>query len=458
MKLNNAPHKLSFSELFQWGRRPTDLLDAYTQRYGDIFTIQLPGEKPITIISHPKALEDILTAPWGTFAAGVGNEMFRPVMGDNSLMLLDGKPHQRQRKLLVPPYHGERMRLYGSLICELTEQMMKSWKIGSSVEISTSMREVSLNALLNVVFGLTKSDRSEKLRQKLLLLVGVGTSAYFTFPLFFPALQKDWGSWSPWGRFLRLQKEVDELLYAEIAERRQHSQSERTDILSLLLAARDEEGQPMSDRELRDELITLLLVGYDTASTALMWAFYWIHKVPEVRQNLLAEIDTISDFSNVKAIAQLPYLTATCQETLRITPAIILAFMRVAQAPFQTMGYEFPVGSRIYPNIYSTHRHEEIYPNPQQFQPERFLNRQFSAYEYLPFGGGNRMCVGNAFAMYLMKLVIFTILSRYQLNLTDTRPVNFIRRGPGIEPSRSINLVVTARRYHQSNVVVNAGC
>jgi cytochrome P450 len=198
----------------------------------------------------------------------------------------------------------------------------------------------------------------------------------------------------------------------------------------------------------------LLLVGYDTTSTALVWTLYWIHKVPRVRERLFEELDTISDPSDTRAIAQLPYLTATCQETLRISPSIVLTFIRVAQTPFETMGYEFPADSRICPNIYSVHRREELYPNPEEFKPERFLNRQFSPYEYLPFGGGNRLCIGNVFALFLMKLVIFAILSRYQLALADTRPIHPIRRGPGLEPSRAVHLIVTAHHHLQSNVAV----
>lgn len=454
MKITNAPHKQSFLKLFQWASRPADFLDASTSRYGDIFTVQFPGDQPVTFVSHPKAIEDILTAPVKTFAAGQGNEMFRPIMGDYSLMLLDGKPHQRQRKLVMPPFHGERIRLYGKHICELTEQMMKPWRVGKSVNLPACMQEISVNALLNIVFGLTEGECSEQLRRKLLALVGLSASPSIALLLFFPPLQKDLGGWSPWGRLVCLKNDIDQLLYTEIAQRRKQPQPECTDILTLLMAARDEEGKPMSDRELRDELITLLLVGYDTISTTLVWALYWIHKLPKVREWLLDELDTISDPSDTGAIAQLPYLTATCQETLRISPSIILTFIRVAKTPFETMGYEFPTGSRICPNIYSVHRREELYPNPEQFKPERFLNRQFSRYEFLPFGGGNRLCVGNVFAVFLMKLVIFAILSRYQLALADTRPIRPIRHGPGLAPSRDVHMLVTAYHHRRSNVAI----
>jgi cytochrome P450 len=451
MNLTRAPYKLSFLQLFQWARRPADFLDACTRLYGDIFTVQFPSGKPITFVSHPKALENVFTAHLETFDFKEGNQLLRPLVRDHSLMLMNGRPHQRERKLMMPPFHGERMRLYGRVMCDLTQQMMKSWEVGNVLNIHSCMDEITLNSIFHIIFGLADRESSEQLRQKLHALIEIVTSPFFALCLLFPPLQRDLGPWSPWGRFLLLQKRVDQLLYAEIAQRHQRPQPERTDILSLLMAARDEEGQPMSDEELRDELMTLLIAGHDTTSTAMMWALYWIHKVPRVRERLLAELDTISDPLDTKAIAQLPYLTATCQETLRLRPGLVVGFLRVTNTPFEMMGYEFPVGSWIWPNIYSAHRRQEVYPDPEQFQPERFLKRQFSPYEYLPFGGGTRLCIGQAFGQFQMKLVLFTILTRYQLALTDSRPIHSIRRGPGLEPSRTIRMSVSAH-HRRSNV------
>ncbi|NJR65000.1 MAG: cytochrome P450 [Leptolyngbyaceae cyanobacterium CRU_2_3] len=452
MKPSIAPHKLSFPQLLQWGRHPSDFLDALTDRYGDIFSVQFPGDKPVIIVSDPQGIEELLTAPLGTFSSGQGNEMFRPVMGDYSMLLLDGKPHQRQRKLTMAPFHGERMRLYGSRIGELTEQMMQPWQVGTTVDLPACMKDITLNALLDIVFGLTAGRYAEQLRQKLLDLIGLVTSPLIALHLFLPSLQKDWGLWSPWGRFRRLQREVDQLLYKEIAHRRASPEIERTDILSMLMAARDEEGEPMSNEELRDGLITLLTGGFDTTSTALVWTLYWIHQTPNVRKRLMEELDSISDPSDMRAIAKLPYLSATCQEALRISPPIVLTFIRVAQVPFQLMGHQLPVGSRIWGDMYSVHRRPDLYPHADQFRPERFLERQYSPHEFLPFGGGDRLCIGNAFALYLMKLVIFTILSRYELALDDPRPVRAIRRGPGLEPSRLVQMKIVGYHYRSSCV------
>lgn len=444
-----SPHKFSFGQLMQWSRKPADLLDELTDRYGDMYTVQLPGDRPVTLVSHPKGIEDIMNAPLGTFSSAQGNEMFRPVMGDYSLLLLDGKAHQRQRKLLAPPYHGERMRLYGDRICELTDQMMQTWQMGDTVNAETCMKNVTLNALLEIVFGLKEGGESERLRQKLLVLIRVATSPLVALHLFFPPLQKDWG-WTPWGRFMNLRREFDQMLYDEIARRREYPEPDRTDILNLLMAARDEAGEPLSDRELRDQLVTLLMGGFDTTSTSLVWTLYWIHQTPGVLDKLLAEFDAIEDETDMRTISRLPYLSATCQEALRISPSILVSFIRVAQEPVQVMGQEFPAGWRFWADMYSVQQRPDLYPTPQQFKPERFLERKFSPYEYLPFGGGNRVCIGSAFATYLMNLVIFKVLSSYDLELTDPRPVEAIRRGPGLEPSRPVELTLKARRQRPS--------
>ncbi|BAY49707.1 cytochrome P450 [Scytonema sp. HK-05] len=448
----NTPHKLSLWDLVQWTVYPANFLDACSRRYGDIFTVQLPGQQPSIFVSHPEALKDIFTAPSESFDFREGNQILDFIFREHSLLMMNGKSHLRQRKLMMPPFHGERMAHYGKLICGLTEQMMKTWSVGESVSINLCMHKITQNVLFHVVFGSTKTERSEQLRQKLLALIEMTTSTFFALNALLPPLRKDLGPWSAWGSFLRIQNELDELLYAEITERRMQPESERTDILSLLMTARDEEGQPMTNEELRDELITVLVSGYDTTSTALMWAMYWIHQTPSVRERLLKELNNIKDPSDTKAISQLPYLTATCQETLRLRPGLVVGFLRVAKTPIKMMDYELPVGSRIWPNIYSAHRREEVYPDSEKFNPERFLERHFSPYEYLPFGGGTRICIGQALANYQMKLVLFSILTRYQMTLADPRPIHPIRRGPGLQPLGNLRMIVTAQHHRQSNV------
>jgi cytochrome P450 len=242
---------------------------------------------------------------------------------------------------------------------------------------------------------------------------------------------------------LRLVQQIDEMIYALIRERRTQSEQNRQDILSLMMSARYDDGQGMTDEELRDELMTLLTAGHETTASALTWAFYWVDHLPEVRDKLLRELNTLGDNPDPSTVAKLPYLTAVCQETLRIYPIAMNGFPRIVRSPIEIQGYTLPVGTAIIPSIYLAHHREETYPQPKQFKPERFLERQFSPYEYLPFGGGNRRCIGLAFAQYEMKLVLATILSRFQVSLVNKRPVRPVRRGLTLALPAGIQTVAT---------------
>lgn len=257
-------------------------------------------------------------------------------------------------------------------------------------------------------------------------------------------MQQDLGAWSPWARFLCQRAQIDEIIYAQICDRRQHPDSSRVDILSLLMSATDENGELMSDEELRDELLTLLVAGHETTASALTWALYWIHYLPEVKSKLMDDLATVEnlDFS---AVAKLPYLNAVCQETLRIFPIAMLTFFRIANTPINIMGQEFESDTLLSPCIYLTHHRPDLYPEPKQFKPKRFLERQFSKSEYIPFGGSNRRCIGMAFALYEMKLVLATVMSRYSLAISGNQTVKPVRRGMTLAPSGGKWLVATQR-------------
>ena len=247
------------------------------------------------------------------------------------------------------------------------------------------------------------------------------------------------------------QRKIDELIYAEIEERRLQPDANRTDILSLMMAARDENGQPMTNEELRDELMTLLFAGHETTATALAWAFYWIHRLPSVRQKLLQELDSLGENPDPMTIFRLPYLSAVCQETLRIYPVAMLTFAREVLTPVELMGHQLEPGTAVFASIYLTHRREDLYPEPLQFKPERFLERQFSPYEYLPFGGGSRRCIGLALAQLEMKLVLATILRDFDLVLAEKKPVQAKRRGVSLEPAGGVPMALLGRRMSQQN-------
>jgi cytochrome P450 family 110 len=262
-----------------------------------------------------------------------------------------------------------------------------------------------MRVILKAVFGLDEGLRYQEMERLLGSLLDQMSNPLSVSFLYFPILRRNLGPLSPWGNFVSKRERIDRLIYDEIAERRMRPNASRNDILTLLMSARDEAGEALTDVELRDELMTLLIVGHETTATALTWAFYWIHKFPKVREGVLAELQA-ADPIDSGALSRLPYLNAVCCETLRIYPVGILTFPRVAISTVEVIGYSLEPGTVVVGSIYLTHRRKEIYPEPEHFRPERFLERRFSPFEYLPFGGGARRCIGMAFAQFEMKLVI----------------------------------------------------
>ena len=450
MKLPDGPKTAPWLQLIQWIADPLGYMETCAQGYGDVFTVRLGRVfPPLVFVSNPQAIQEIFTADPKRFDSGRSNRILQPLVGENSLFLLDGDRHQQQRRLLMPPFHGERMRAYGDLICAIAEQVSSKWVIDKPFSVRGAMQEITLRVILQAVFGIHEELRYEQLRQLLSDFLEMTASPLRSSLLFFKSLQKDLGAWSPWGRFLRRQQQIDRLLYAEIQERRSQNDPERTDILSLMISARDEQGEGMTDVELRDELMTLLVAGHETTATALSWAFYWIHYQPQVRDKLLQELHRLGDNLDPKDIFRLPYLTAVCQETLRIYPVVLVAPSRILKAPFRVMDYQFETDTNLSPCIYLVHHREDLYPEPKQFKPERFLERQYSPYEYFPFGGGSRRCLGEALAILEMKLVLATILSHYQLALADSRPVRPQRRGVTLAPAGGFKMVMKGQRMRQ---------
>ncbi|MBD1900003.1 cytochrome P450 [Trichocoleus sp. DQ-A3] len=452
MTLPDGPQTPQFLQLLQWISQPVQYLETSVKAYGDCFTARWGGFPPYVLISNPQGIQELLTADPRQFNSGSGNKILQPLLGDQSLILLDGDRHQRQRQLLTPPFHGERMRAYGKLICDITEEVMNRLTIGKPFLIRATTQEISLETILGAVFGINEGQRFQELKGLLTSMLDAVSSPLSSTVLFFPSLQRDLGSWSPWGKFLRRRQQIDRLIYDEIQQRREQFDPDRTDILTLLMSARDTDGQPMTDEELRDELMTFLLAGHETTASAIAWALYWIHQQPEVQDKLLKELDSVGDVSDVSAISKLPYLNAVCSETLRIYPVALFTFGRIARSPVQLMGYQFDAGTPLAACIYLVHHREDIYPQANSFKPERFLERQFSPYEYLPFGGSNRRCIGMAFALFEMKLVLAKMLSRYQLALTDQRPVKPVRRGVTLAPPATMQMLITSQRPQNTQI------
>lgn len=455
MKQPNGPQTPPLLQMFQWIAQPMQFMEACAKDYGDIFTARVgSGFVPVVFVSNPQALQEILTGDTKQFeASDDSNKILEPLLGKQSVITLSGDRHRRQRQLMMPPFHGERMRTYGQVISDITEQVANQWEINQPFCVRTSTQAITLRVMMKTVFGLNEGPRGEQIEHLLVAMMEEMSSPFSAAMLYFPSLQRDLGPLTPWGNFLRRKQQTDNLLYQEMQQRRAQPDPNRTDILSLLMSARDEAGQPMTDEELRDELMTLLVAGHETTATAIAWALYWIHKLPSVREKLLAELDSLDNNSDPGEIFKLPYLNAVCSETLRIYPVGMLTFPRLPKVPVTLGGYDIEPGTILMGSIYLTHQREDVYPEHQQFKPERFLERQFSPYEYLPFGGGARRCIGYAFALFEMKVALATILSRYELELADNREVKPTRRGLVSAPNRSIQMVVKGERKVKSRVL-----
>ncbi|MBD2731479.1 cytochrome P450 [Nostoc sp. FACHB-892] len=446
--LNQLPNCItspSWLQLIQWIADPIGFQQKYSQKYGDIFSMRLSGIGSYVILSHPQAIQEIFSQD-SKFDIGRGNKLAEPLIGRNSLMLMDGTRHRRERKLLMPPFHGEKLQAYAEQICLITKQIASQWQFGQPFVARSTMQKVSLEVILQIVFGLTEGERYQKLKPLMTAWLNMTDSPLRSSMLFLPFLQQDWGTWTPWGQMKSRQRDTYELLQAEIAERRTKNNQNRGDVLSLMMAARDENGQPMTDDELKDELLTILFAGHETTATTLAWAFYQVHQNSDVLEKLHQELDSLGENLNPMEIAQLPYLTAVCQETLRMYPVIPVLFPRITKSSINIAGYQFEPDTTLMPSIYLVHYREDLYPNPQQFRPERFLERQYSPSEYIPFGGGSRRCLGYALAQLEIKLVLATVLSNYQLALVENKPIRLQRRGFTLAPDGGVPMVTIGKR------------
>jgi cytochrome P450 family 110 len=431
---SNAPKLV---QLLQGVFDPIPVLDQSRQRYGEIIRSESLGFPPMMMFGSPEGVEAVLSANPNLFEVGSGNKALQPLLGEHSLIQLDGSQHQRQRKLMMPSFHGASVQRYGKVMAEVTENVMAQWRPGQTFAIHSSMQQITLQVILKTVFGLTEGERFEQLQLLLCEFTDSFNSPWQSLSLFLRPLQKDLGAWSPWGKFLRCRQKINQLLLDEIRDRRQHPP--QNDVLSLLLAARDEEdGSALTDLELRDELMTLLFAGHETTASVLAWAIYWIHSQPEVKQKVMAELATLGPDPDPMEMAKLPYLTAVCNESLRIYPVVLFTFGRILKQPMDLMGYHIEAGVMLAPCIYLLHHNPELYPDSKTFRPERFLERQFSPYEFIPFGGGNRRCLGYTFALFEIKVVLATMLRAASLELVSDRPILPVRRGVTFMPAGGV--------------------
>jgi cytochrome P450 family 135 len=422
--------------MWQWIARPIPFLTAASHRYGDFFTVRFVFG-PVVFIADPATIKQVFRGDPDTFHAGEGNATpLEPLMGRNSVLLLDGPEHMRQRKLMLPSFHGERMQRYGPLMEEIAERKIARWPVGRPFGLRPHTQAITLEIVMRTVFGIQDAERLERLSQRLAEMLDIGMQSRALAAIAIPPVRRTLGR-RIWKRFLRLRAAADAEIYDEIARRREVADiADRDDVLSILLQAHDEDGRPMTDQELRDELMTLLVAGHETTATSLAWAFDLLLRHPAELARLRAEIEADNGTD---------YLDVVIKETLRIRP-VVPGVIRVLKAPTELHGFQLPAGVRVAPNIYLTHRRPDVYPEPERFRPERFLEDAPDTYSWIPFGGGIRRCLGASFALYEMKIVIPAILRAVELRAAAAEPERIRRRAVTFVPEHDGRVVVESFR------------
>jgi cytochrome P450 len=414
-----------------WSRQARRLLYASQDRYGDMFTIKVAYEGTWVMLADPEAIKQVFTGNPKVFHAGEGNEILAPLLGRNSLLVLDEKRHLSQRKLLLPPFHGERMQGYGQIMGEIAEREIDGWPTGAPYQLRPRMQALTLEIILRTVFGVggAEAGKLADLREALRDFLDLTTNPRLLAPLLLVGPKRVRGI----GAFRRRIDRVDELIYREIAERRAAGDlAERDDVLSLLVGATHEDGSPMSDVEIRDELLTLLVAGHETTATSLAWAVERLVRNPDKLERLRAEV----------ADGREEYLTATIQETLRLRPVISIVLRKLTE-PVEIGGYQLPAGVSVAPCVYLVHRNPEIYPEPERFRPERFLETPPGTYTWIPFGGGVRRCLGASFAQFEMAVVLKELLKRHQIRPANPKPERIFRRAITETPRHNAEVILS---------------
>jgi cytochrome P450 len=393
-----GPRAPSWLQTMRWWTRAVPFFERCRRRYGQRFTVRLVGTPPFVMLAAPAEVKEVFTAPAEALHPGSGARILEPLVGRNSVILLDEDAHLAQRRLMLPAFHGEQVARLAEVMAEVAAAEVERWPRGEPVALHPRLQALTLEVILRTVFGLEEGARLDRLRAHLTDVLAVGANPVSLLP----PLQRDLGPRSAWGRFLRTRAQADAELFALIDERRRDG-AQRDDVLSLLLAARHEDGAPMSLQELRDELMTLLVAGHETTASQLAFAFERLVRTPEVLARLTDAVR--GDDGDA-------YVTATVQEALRRRPVLPNAAPRLVMEEIEVGGWRYPAGVCLVANAYLVHHDPSIYPDPYAFRPERFLEQSPGTYTWIPFGGGRRRCLGAAFATLEMKVVLRAVLER----------------------------------------------
>lgn len=412
---------------------PQFFLKALRETHGEIITLHLPGMFDIVQISQPPHVKEMFRVRSDVAGAGKANAILKPFLGPHSLLMLDGKRHRRHRRLMLPPFRGERMRAYESEIRSITLAALNRFPTDEVFKLQPRTQDITLDVIMRTVFGIAEPGPLRGLLQRSLRMLDNPL-------LILEYVQKDFGPLSPWGRYLRVRDEIRRALMSHIGASRRDSKLEsRHDILSMLLLARDEDGEPLTDDEVHDELITMLVAGHETTATALSWTVHRLTRHPEVLRKAVAEVDATGEDTS----APLPYLDAVIKESLRIHP-VVPGVGRVLEEPFMLAGYELPKGVMIGCSIILAHTNENVWPEAESFKPERFIDHRPPPDSYFPFGGGVRRCIGEAFALFEMRVVLRELLQRFT-PIASGETIRSVRRNITLSPSGAMPVVFRRR-------------
>jgi cytochrome P450 len=433
VKLPPGPSLPVIAQTMAFGFAQERFIAWSSRKYGDPFTARLPSGRTLVMFSDPAAIKEIFSGSTDDLHAGESTgPVLEPFMGNNSLLLLDGARHLRERRLMMPSFHGERMAAYVQIMAEAARADMATWPVGEPFSMRPHTQRMTLDVILRAVFGVDDHDEVVELRRHLNTMLTATVSPTLLVPLF----RRELGGLSPWAKFLKQRERIDAALLAEIRRRRDDpSLADRYDILSMLIQARYEDGEGLSDQALRDELITLLLAGHETTATALAWAFDLLLHDELVMNRLLKEIERGED----------AYLDAVIKEVLRIRPVIPQVGRKVMR-PLTIAGVELPAGVIAVANILLTHQRPDVYPQPHSFRPERFADKSADTYTWIPFGGGTRRCLGAAFATTELKVVLKTVLSEARLRAADPETEPVARRMITLVPKHGTRVILDERR------------
>ncbi len=424
--------------MWQWIRTPFEFLERTHRDFGDVFTIFWPGVPDgLVAISDPAIIKEVFALGPDEAHAGEANVVLKPFLGASSLLLLDGAPHLRHRKMILPAFHGGRMLAYGKTMTDLANDAIDRLPVGKPFRAHAPMQAFTMQVIVRTVFGVESGPRFTELAE--ILTKSLDASAWPG--LLFPFMQHDLGPLSPWGRWVRLRDRASELIRGEIRRARAARGESRKDVLAMMLEAKDEKGEPLAEDEIHDELVTLLVAGHETTATSLAWALRWVLPNRKLLGEMRDEIATANE--DPAKIAKLELLDDVVRETLRLQPVIPMVG-RVLQQPMRIGKWDLKTGSLVAPVIHLVHRRESIYPRATEFNPRRFRSLKPAAWEFLPFGGGLRKCVGAAFAIYEMKMMLAAILPRVEMHLAQ-KDVKVSRRSITLTPSNGLQVIVTSK-------------